>query len=102
MADYLSITTAEDDLRSAKARYLRRFGWEETCMTPGSYWLWRRDFADVDAQRLAWWEGCRAIGGTGGGPSKPTPYGVVTADLDLAVSMTRKALDEDDAEDGEG
>lgn len=96
---YHQVEDAVSALRAIKEDYLRRFGWVSTCNTPGAYWLWRRDFADEDARQLEWWvqhttpEQRKKDFGPGM-PSKPTPYGIVTADLDLAVSMTVKCLDE--------
>lgn len=86
------IDDAEEALKAIKQQYLQRFGWEVTCNTPGAFWLWRRDFAKEDAARHARWKD----GGPGpmGWPSKPRPYGVITADLDMAVRMTVRCLDE--------
>ncbi len=95
-----AIDDAERALEEAQNNYLRRFGWTETSNTPGAYWLWRRDFADVDAGRIKWWETTVARKPPLGAPSKPEPYGVITAPRDLAVSMTRRALDDDLACDG--
>jgi hypothetical protein len=81
------IEDAERELRDVKERYLRRWGWTSTCATPGSYWLWRRDFAEHDAKM-------EAIHRERKLPSPWAPYGVVTVPLDLAVSMTVRCLDE--------
>jgi hypothetical protein len=84
---YFQIEDAKSALEDMKKAYLRRFGWTCTSSMPGSYWLWRRDFADVDAQRMASHEKHKF-------PSKPQPYGVITADTELAIAMTRATLDE--------
>lgn len=84
------IEEAEQRVQDLQSHYLRRFGWEHTSMTPGSYWLWRRDFAKEDTERLAWWKEAH---GPLGKPSMPVPYGVITAPTDLAVSITVRALD---------
>jgi hypothetical protein len=89
---YHEIETEQQMVEDLQKSYLRRWGWVETCSTPGSYWLWRRDFADVDAQRKAWDDEHEA--GKPGKPSPSVPYGVVTAPLDLAISMTVRCLDE--------
>lgn len=34
----------EERLRDDKDAYLRACGWEYTCDTPGSLWLWRRKY----------------------------------------------------------
>ncbi|WP_029418081.1 hypothetical protein [Brevundimonas bacteroides] len=85
------IENARDALEAAETRYLKRWGWNQTCNTPGSYWLWQRDFAAEDKARHAAW----AAAGPGpyGMPSEPRPYGVITAGRDLAVSMTLRFLD---------
>jgi hypothetical protein len=86
------IDEAEQEVEQMKQAYLRRFGWDLTCNTPGSYWLWRRDFATEDAASHRRWE--ERGPGPLGWPSQPRPYGVITASLDLAVSMTERFLDE--------
>lgn len=93
---YAAIEDAADALEGLKRQYLRRFGWTETCNTPGAFWLWRRDFSDVDARALAWWEEASALVQAEGRapPSKPQPKGIITADTELAVSMTARTLDE--------
>lgn len=85
---------AERNLEDCKRAYLQRFGWESTCNTPGSYWLWRRDFAPEDAERLEQQEKHKY-------PTPPTPYGVITAGIDLAVSITERALDYEIDQDGD-
>lgn len=91
-----SLQDAERNLKDRKMAYLRQHGWEETCNTPGAYWMWVRDFSDVDAQRFAWWETtCNAPMGQ---PRKPEPMGRITAPLDLAVSMTQRVLEPDPSE----
>lgn len=93
------IDEAEHVLQQVKDRYLRRWGWETTCNTPGSYWLWRRDFAVEDKERHDRWQ--EAGPGPYGWPSEPKPYGLITASLDTAVAMTRRCLDEQPEPDGE-
>jgi hypothetical protein len=93
------ITNAESELEDAKRAYLRKFGWNLTCSTPGSYWVWRRDFAQEDAAAHARWK--ERGPGPLGWPSEPQPYGVITAPTDLAVSMTERALDEEIEQDGD-
>lgn len=86
------IAEAEQEVKGRRRAYLQRFGWEYTCNTPGSYWLWRRDFAVEDAARHARWK--ERGPGPYGWPSEPHPFGIITASPDLAVSMTASALDE--------
>lgn len=81
-AELAAIREARDAIEDAQRKFLRRYGWKYTCNIPGSFWMWRRDFSDVDAKRLEWWEQ------SSGKPSKPKPYGVITAGPDLAVSIT--------------
>lgn len=85
------IERAEDEVKATQRAYLQRFGWEETCNTPGAYWLWRRDFTDVDTERLKF--DARPPGPLGR-PSPTIPYGIVTASTDLAISMTVRCLDD--------
>ena len=68
-----AITEAESLVRLTEREYLKRFGWEYTCATPGSLWLWRRNFADKH-------------------------YGGMCVPQSIAVEMTRAVLDEDDDE----
>lgn len=86
------IGRAEDEVKAVQRAYLQRFGWNETCNTPGSYWLWRRDFSKEDAERHTRWK--ERGPGPMGWSSEPQPYGVITASLDLAISMTVRNLDE--------
>lgn len=92
-AAYTTILDAEADLSEVKERYLRRFQWSWTCNTPGSFWIWRRDFADYDKQRHDEWLG--HSWGPLGRPNAPIPYGVIAVSLDMAVAMTRATLDTD-------
>ena len=92
MTYHHEIQDAESNVEQLKRAYLKRFGWSETCSTPGSYWLWRRDFANIDAKRKMWDDEHEA--GQPGKPSRSQPYGVVTASLDLAIAMTLRCLDE--------
>lgn len=67
---YDDITDARQAVTNAIRTYLERFGWKYTCSTPGSYWMWKRDF---------------------GGK-----YGVVIVPQDLAIRITQSELDEDE------
>lgn len=101
MSTFREIEQLESDLGNARNSYLRRYGWKQTCNTPGSYWLWQRDFAAEDKQNQENWEAiCKRVADEGrtGMPSPPAPMGVITADTMLAVSMTRKRLDAFDEE----
>jgi glutamate mutase epsilon subunit len=102
VAIYSDIEAAENALREAQRSYLKRFGWTQTCNTPGSFWLWMRDFAAEDKQRHAWWKKASADLAelrkrgrtTRRPPSEPRPYGVITADTEMAVQMTVRTLDD--------
>lgn len=86
------ILEAEHEVTNRQTAYLNLWGWKNTCNTPGSYWLWQRDFAKEDAEKHARW---KARGpGPMGWPSEPSPYGVITASTELAVSMTVSSLDD--------
>lgn len=92
MSTYAEIEEHQLALESARRTYLQRHGWKETSNMPGSYWLWVRDFADLDAKRQARHPATA---------SSFRPYGVVTAETGLAVKMTRSELDGDPEEDVE-
>jgi hypothetical protein len=42
MRDYNRISRAEEALKTSKDHYLTARGWQHTCRTPGSMWLWER------------------------------------------------------------
>jgi hypothetical protein len=44
------IQDAENQLEHFRSRYLTACGWEYTCDTPGSYWLWTKT---IDGTRYA-------------------------------------------------
>lgn len=77
---------AEMEVERLKSAYLERWGWHHTSNTPGSVWIWRRDFADVDAKSRAWHEAHPAA-------SPHAPLGVITAPTDTAIYMTLRSLD---------
>lgn len=89
---HTDILIAGSKVEEVKSAYLRRWGWNYTCNTPGALWMWTRDFSDIDAKRKAW----DAAHGAGnpGGPSVSRPYGLVMGSLDQAVRMTVGTLDE--------
>ena len=87
MSTAAKIEDIEAELAAAKRAYLVRFGWTETCDNPGAYWLWRRDFADLDAQRHKWSD-------ERGRPRQPE-WGVRHYPMDMAVSITASQLDTD-------
>lgn len=87
------IEAARDKLTELNRAYLQRFGWVETCNIPGSYWLWRRDFAAEDSATHAAWVSRGP--GPMGWPSEPKPWGAITAGIDMAVNITRAAMDPD-------
>lgn len=43
MINTRKIDDMQDDLNSAKQRFLRQQGWEEICNLPGSVWYWTKD-----------------------------------------------------------
>lgn len=88
---YYQLQEAESHVEALKADYLKRFGWSMTCSTPGSYWLWRRDFGPEDRGSRRRWRDRKP--GPLGKPRAPIPYGIVTAPIDLAISMTVAQLD---------
>lgn len=93
------IMEAFEEAKNLQHHYLEMHGWEYTCNTPGSYWLWRRDFTKEDTIRHARWK--ERGPGPLGWPSEPQPFGVITADTDLAVSITENVLDDTVDQDGD-
>ena len=93
------ISEAKGVVSDLQRQYLQAHGWAYTCNTPGSYWLWRRDFAVEDAARHARWK--ERGPGPYGWPSEPQPFGVITAPEELAVSMTERYLDDAIDQDGD-
>lgn len=95
---------AERQLEQYQFEYLTRWGWKQTCQTPGSYWMWRRDFTpDDEAAMVRWGERnaqreieIKEFGKphTPNSPKPPAGYGVVCVPKDMAISMTIRALDE--------
>jgi hypothetical protein len=92
MAFYHEIDAAKCEVESLKGEYLKRWGWTQTCNSPGAYWLWKRDFSDEDAKRQAWYDGMSEEYRKNSKP--PTPYGIIMVPIDMAVSMTVRTLDE--------
>ncbi len=78
------IARLEERLENEKWSYLAAMGWKMTCNTPGSFWMWRRDFAKEDAERQARHPATA---------SPFEPYGIIMADTDTAVQMTMRELD---------
>lgn len=92
---YRDIEAAQAALHSAEDMYLARFGWERTCDTPGALWLWRRDFADVDAKRRTVHEHkAHQLAQRGQRASEFRPYGVLLLPKDTALRITLLELDE--------
>jgi hypothetical protein len=44
----VQIRCAEDNLEARKEVYLLKSGWDHSCQTPGSYWMW---FKEVDGRQ---------------------------------------------------
>lgn len=86
------IDTAERALIARRHGFLEAMGWKLTCNTPGSYWLWRRDFADVDAR----WKAIEIAKVARDGKAFPSPHpviGVIVCNEDSAITMSRAILD---------
>lgn len=91
MADYRDIISCGERLQVAKNGYLRAHGWRETSSTPGCYWMWRRDFADVNDRRLAEHRAfCERIGQERDHQTYPAE---ILADTDTAIRMTWAEID---------
>lgn len=85
-------------LNRAQRAYLEAWGWRRTCNTPGSYWLWVRDFSDVDAQRRKRHAAFLADRADRGLTEKTHPYPkpmgqLSTGDVETAIVWTRNVLD---------
>lgn len=74
------IAELEHELNAAQRDYLNHMGWKSTSHTPGSYWLWVRDFADYD-RRFDEWHAKNP-------DRQREPYGTFTAQTDLALRMS--------------
>lgn len=68
---YHSVRQAEYELEDLKAAYLHQWGWLQKHDTPIGYYLWQRDFSDVDKK-----------------------YGVITTNTHLAIMMTVNCLEQ--------
>ena len=86
MTLYAEIEDAHDRVSTTETSYLRRWGWTETCDFPGSYWMWSRDFSDVDAQRNKWADDHNR--------PRPRQYGVIYVPKSMAIAITVSVLDE--------
>lgn len=83
-------------LHTAEIKYLRAAGWSQTCNTPGSIWMWVRDFSREDRQgqrnhdRLI-----QTVLDAGREPrmSPFTPMGLIMAGEDTAIAMTERFLE---------
>lgn len=82
-----AITEAQTALDAAKEAYLKAHDWTLTCNTPGSYWLWSRNFAAEDLDRAGRWSPDPL-----GRPARPLPWGRITAETEMAVAMTVMVL----------
>ena len=67
--DFDDVQRLRAEYKQAAGLYLKRFGWRETCNTPGSLWLWMRDFPEFG--------------------------GVILVNEETAMDMTHRILDSD-------
>lgn len=92
---YQNILDAINALHDLKVEYLHEHGWTRSSNFPGCPWLWSRNFADVDLERLKWDEKNGA--GKPGGPTPAVAYGLLSGvSLDDAVRMTAQSLEKDE------
>jgi len=91
MASYYAIQDAERELQAVRSDYLKQHGWRNTSSTPGSYWMWWRSFADVNARRLEDHQAfCKRIGQD----RKHDPYpDEMLVDENTAIRMTWAEID---------
>ena len=84
------------ELDKAKSEVLKEYGWEHTCSTPGSIWLWRRDFIREDDRLIKAHnilvakvkEDGREYRG-----SRPQTHGIVLCDRETAIMITERYLE---------
>lgn len=100
MTNYDRICELENQLESARRDFLKYHGWNMTCQTPGSFWMWQRDFKGEDLRRLENHRERELRASPGRGPSPFVPYGVVTTGADTAIQMTLRELMPVDEEEG--
>ena len=43
---YGKVLAAREELAEAERKFLHAHGWEYTCRTPGSFWLWQKTLPD--------------------------------------------------------
>lgn len=95
MSTFDRICELENQLLSARRSFLTAHGWSSTCQTPGSFWMWKRDFTPEDDERAK-----RYI--ANGFGDKFHPYGIITTGMETAIQMTVRELvpepDENDAD----
>jgi len=90
-AIYYTINAAECEVETLKNDYLRRHQWAATSCTPGSYWMWRRSFADVNARRAE--EHAAFCARIGQNREQQTYPAEMLVDTDTAVRMTWAEID---------
>ena len=91
MSGFFAIAAAERAVDEAKSDYLRHHMWAHTPSTPGSRWMWRRSFADVNERRAAdHAEFCKRIGQSREQQAYPSE---MLVDTDTAVRMTWAEID---------
>lgn len=91
MSGYHAIEAAEREVEDMKSTYLRQHMWSATSSTPGSYWMWRRSFADVNERRAAEHAAfCKRIGQSREQQSFPAE---MLVDTDTAIRMTWAEID---------
>lgn len=94
MSTFDRICALENQLLSARQSFLTAHGWSSTCQTPGSFWLWKRDFTAEDAARQERYA-------ANGFAEKFYPYGVITTGMETAIQMTVRELVPEPKEDDE-
>ena len=92
---FYEIEQRKEAVIAAKKAYLRRFGWTETCSTPGAFWLWKRDFKNEDVKRLKNFHINFPDYDSTKRPNPPHIFGQIMVGLSMAVSITSRELDQD-------
>ena len=86
----------ELDLKKERDNYLKSYGWDWTCATPGSLWLWRRDFITEDHEIIRRHNKLVAevrLAGREYKGSRPLTHGIVLCDTDTAMTITERYLE---------
>ncbi len=95
-AAMIKMERLDKEFKAAQAEYLRQYGWEHTSATPGSIWLWRRDFIREDDMIVRNHNKLVAtvrMQGREYKGSNAMTHGVVLSDMETALMITYRYLE---------